>query len=487
MSISSVIQSAQNSLANMTRRTGILARNVNEANNVNYSRRDLQTITGIYGSQTADIQRATSKGLEKYALTSTSAYSGNKVVSEGLQGLKSLVADENGDLLISSQLIALNNSIQTFGNAPGNGLLAEAAIGKAKDVVQALNSAATGVQELRLSTDKQIAVTVKELNSLLADFKTTNDQIRLGVGLGNDVNDALDARSEMLGKISEIVPISYFERNGGDMVLLTASGATLFETAPRSVGFEAQTSFAPGTSGADVYIDAIKLAPAPQSQDETPGKLAALMRLRDGIAPGLQKKLDELARSLIAGFAETDVTGGGLAPLQGLFSWSGGPAFPSAGSLVDGISLRIAVNPAYDPASGGNAFRLRDGGANGSAYLENPNGNSGYSTRLIELFGSFDEKQIFDSEAGLGVSLTVHEFANASSSWLAGLGSAAQQNLIASEAKTARAKEALANETGVNIDQEMVKLGELEQSYEASTRLLRAANDMLQSLLDAVG
>ena len=54
------------------------------------------------------------------------------------------------------------------------------------------------------------------------------------------------------------------------------------------------------------------------------------------------------------------------------------------------------------------------------------------------------------------------------------------------EALAARTAEALSNETGVNVDTEMSLLLDLEHSYEASSRLIKAVDDMLAALLAAV-
>ena len=48
-----------------------------------------------------------------------------------------------------------------------------------------------------------------------------------------------------------------------------------------------------------------------------------------------------------------------------------------------------------------------------------------------------------------------------------------------------RTAEALSNDTGVNVDQEMSLLLDLEHSYQASARLIKAVDDMLAALLDA--
>ena len=46
-----------------------------------------------------------------------------------------------------------------------------------------------------------------------------------------------------------------------------------------------------------------------------------------------------------------------------------------------------------------------------------------------------------------------------------------------------RSSEALSNETGVNIDEEMTSLLELERAYQASSRLITTIDNMLKTLL----
>ncbi len=487
MSLSSVLQIAQNSLANMTRRTGVLARNVNDSNNEYYARRDLQTITLPTGAQTSSIRRATDVRLERASIEASSASSGNSLLSGRLEALNALLAGEDGALRVSDQLTALHDSIQTYSGAADNALLGEAVLGDARKMVAELNDATRSVQDFRLQVDKEIGQTVTTLNALLKDFESVNNQIKQGTRLGQDVNDALDRRSELLNSIAEIVPVSPLVRDNEDMVLLTASGATLFETEPRLVSFTPQTALAPGSTGNPVFVDVVQLNFAGTSNSQVSGKLDGLLRLRDKVAPDLQKQLDETARTLVAAFAETDTTGSSLPPLQGLFAWTGGPGLPPSGALVNGLAGTISVNAAYDPEAGGTVTRLRDAGSNGAAYNANPAGLPSYADRLIDLAKQFDTSRSFDAAAGLGTGLSMVEFSSRSSGWFSGQRADAANATDLSEAKFARIRESVSNQTGVNIDIEMAKLGELENGYQASARLLNVADQMLQSLLDAVG
>ena len=89
------------------------------------------------------------------------------------------------------------------------------------------------------------------------------------------------------------------------MVLTTASGATLFETSPRSVTFQPKPGYDATTVGNSVYIDGVPLKAGTGGDTDAGGKIAAMLQIRDGVAPAIQAQLDEVARGLLMAFAET--------------------------------------------------------------------------------------------------------------------------------------------------------------------------------------
>ena len=65
-----------------------------------------------------------------------------------------------------------------------------------------------------------------------------------------------------------------------------------------------------------------------------------------------------------------------------------------------------------------------------------------------------------------------------------------QQASTAADAKEAlaqRSADALSNATGVNVDQEMSLMLDLEHTYQASARMMKTVDDMMTALLNAVG
>jgi flagellar hook-associated protein 1 FlgK len=176
-----------------------------------------------------------------------------------------------------------------------------------------------------------------------------------------------------------------------------------------------------------------------------------------------------------------------VADRPGLFTWSGAPVVPAAGTLVDGLAGSIRINAAFDSSAGGNPELLRDGGANGAAYVVNTGGNASFADLIIAYGDRMDQPMAFDTAAGLTTNISLSNFSTAAIGWFQAVRKDASEGAETKEALAVRTQEALSNATGVNVDAEMSLLLDLEHSYEASARIIKAVDEMLAALLAAVG
>ena len=139
-----------------------------------------------------------------------------------------------------------------------------------------------------------------------------------------------------------------------------------------------------------------------------------------------------------------------------------------------------------DPAAGGNPTLIRDGGINGAAYVYNSTGAAGFSGRLDGLTSGLTTTRTFDPAALADPNGTLGDFASSSASWLEALRTDADNKSTYQNTLVQRSTEALSNTRGVNIDDEMIVMQQLERTYAASSKLISAVDTMLQNLLDAV-
>ncbi|MBN8995435.1 MAG: flagellar hook-associated protein FlgK [Rhizobiales bacterium] len=488
MSLALALNAARSSLLTTAKQLAVSSRNIAGADDATYTRKSTAPVTNADGSVYASaVTRATNSALLNRLSVVTSGVQSQQAILDGLTRLQETIGDTTDTTSPAAQLGALTSALQALANAPSNTSLAQAVVTAAQGLAGSLNSATATVTSVRSQADADIATSVSKVNDLLSQFQQLNTQIMRGTSMGEDVTDAMDDRDAVITQLSEQMGITVVYRDNNDIALYTDSGVTLFDKSARSVTFQASQTLTPGTTGNAVYVDGVPVTGANAAMPLQSGKLVGLTQLRDTIAPTYQAQLDEMARGLVEAFAETDQSGGGGAALAGLFTWSGGPAVPASGTAVAGIAGSLTVNAAVDPSKGGSTALIRDGGINGAAYQYNATGAVGYSTHLQDLVDGMSASRAFDSSAAIGTATSLSAFATASVSWLSAARSTASTAVDYQNTLLSRASEALSNATGVNMDDEYALQLQLEQSYQASSKLVGIVTQMYDALLQAVG
>jgi flagellar hook-associated protein 1 FlgK len=470
--------------------SSVISRNIAGASDAGYSRKiavlDSFPGNGVY---VAAIQRAASAGLFTNVLTAASASAKQSAIYDGLQQIAAATVDDPElDQSPTAQLNALKKALHQYATAADNATLAQAAVSAAKDMATSLNQATRTVQSVREGADADMATSVANINRLLAQFDTVNTAVVKGTISGDDVTDYLDQRDTIIAKLSQEIGISVSIRPNGDAALYTDSGVVLYDKSARSVSFAPTNAYTPGTTGNAVYVDGVPVTGASSVMPLKSGKIAGLAELRDKATVTYQSQLDEIARGLIDAFKESDQSGAALPDVPGLFTYPGAPAMPAAATVSVGLAGTIRVAASVDPSSGGNPNLLRDGAISGNAaYNYNTTGNAGFSTRLQQLIDNMDAPRPFDAAAQGKPSGSVIDFASSSASWIENQRKTADDSAQYQNTLLDRSNTALSNVSGVNMDDEMSLMLQVERTYSASSKIISAVDDMLNSLLAAVG
>ncbi|WP_430513522.1 flagellar hook-associated protein FlgK [Pannonibacter phragmitetus] len=493
MSLSVALKAAQSALSARQIETSTISRNIAGAQQAGFTRKSVMLSTVISqggtggGVRVDGIARSTDSGLYKALSGATSIASSQLAIANGLDKLAGTTGDTELLRSPAAQLGKLEAAIQNYAAEPGNSIQAQAMLTAAKDTAKLLNDYTSLVQGVRADADAEIATSINKVNDLLGQIQTLNSVIVKGYASGADITDAMDSRDQALLALSEEIGISTLTQQDGGVVIYTDSGVTLFETSARKVSFEPTISFMAGTVGNAIFIDGVPVTGASAIMPVSTGRLHGLTQLRDNVAVTYQNQLDEVARGLVEAFAESDQTGGG-GPLQaGLFTWSGGPAVPATSTLSQGLAGSIRINSAADPDQGGSLDVLRDGGMAGANYVYNPAGFAGYTGRLNEFVSAMnDPSRVFDAGVGLDPTSSLKTFASSSVSWLEAGRKTAAANVEFQSVIVSRSASALSNVTGVNLDEEMTLMLDIERAYGAAAKLMTAVDRMLQDLLDSV-
>lgn len=466
--------------------TALVSRNISYANDPDYVRKHAALTTLPGGAiSVASYNRSADKRLLDKLLDTTSSAAGKQVGLDALTRIAATIGDPESDGSITALVAKLQESLQAYEADPSSVTLGAIAFQRAANLARGLNAATAAVQDVRAGADADMTASVARINSLLEQFKVVNDAVVRGAGTPADLSDSLDQRDRILKELSEDIGIRTITRANNDVAIYTDSGVTLFETNPRSVTMAPTGIFDPSVTGNAVFVDGVKITGIPSAMPARTGKLHALADIRDRITVTYQAQLDEVARGLIETFAERDPSA--VNPdATGLFTWSGGPGIPMSSVAVTGLANLIQVNALADPSQGGNPYLIRDGGFNGAAYMVNTTGAAGFQQRIAELIAGFDVDRAFDGAAQIGTLSSLKAFSATASGWVEAKRQAADQALYFGIALKSRASEALMRKTGVNIDEEMTALLDLEKAYQASSKVIAAVDGMIQTLLDVV-
>ncbi len=493
MGLSNAWDVATSSLATNAGLTSIVSRNISNAQNTSgyVSTEVANLVTGSNGAATiASIRDLANAALFNSMLSSASANASAQALSNGVTQLQQTVSDATGAGSAttaaqspSTLLQALNTALQTYSSSPGSSSAAAAVLSAAQNLSLGLNSASATVASVRETADQDMVNSVATINSLLSQFQTVNNSIVKGTATGADISDLLDQRNTILQNLSQQIGVTTTTGSNGSMSIYADSGATLFDVTARSVTMTPTTTFNASTAGAAVYVDGAPVTGPNAVMPIRSGALAGLANLRDNIAPQYQVQLDSIAGGLVNAFAETNTSTGARAP--GLLTYSGATAVPGS-SLVPGLAGEIEVSSAVDPAQGGSLSLIRDGGINGAAFVRNTTGAAGFSTVIRNDIAAVSATTSFPAAGGLTTSASLTDYAGASASWLDGQYQSASNQATYQSTLLSQSSQALSNATGVNIDSQMSQMLNLENSYQASAKLISTINTMFGALLQAV-
>ena len=490
MGLTTTLNIAQQSLSANAALSTIVSRNIAGVNDPNYSTKTAQLETTQDGGvQVAGIRNATDDALfanllsAKAGAASSSALASGRDQLEQTLGLSTTTtADGPSTDTSPAPLIGnLSDALGQYAASPSNATLGSAAVTAAKTLASNLNTAATTVQSVREQADQGIATAVTTVNSLLGQFATANAAVVKATVSGADATDALDSRNAILQSLSSQIGITTADAGSGGLALYTDGGATLFQGTARPVAFTPTAAFASGTVGGVVTVDGVAVTGVGATMASKAGAIAGLARLRDTAAVDYGDQLDQIAGGLISAFSETGTSNGAPSTLPGLFTTNG-----NAG----GLAANLMVSAAVDPSQGGTVTLLRDGGINNTAtntsYTANATGAASYSTHLAALATALGSNRSFDPTSGGASSGTLAAYAASSVSWLESARQAASTDSADKAAVVTQTTTNLSSATGVNLDEQLSKMLDLEHSYQASAELLTTVKSMLDALLSAM-
>ncbi len=467
MSIISAILASRSGLLANSQRAQLVSTNIANAQDENYSHRTLNVTEAIGGGvQVLGISRAMDNTMDALYRTELSYAAKQNALSSSLAVYTAQLGTLESETSIPNLLSNFQNDLGLLSNDPGDASLQQEVFLSANSLAKALNDANSALSTLETTALNGIDADLETANAAMKELARINADIGRAEP-GTETYAALeDRRGAQLDTLSSVVEITVAYDSEGRASVHAAGGQTLVVA-----GHVNELSFDRATG--TLYSGTEDITPGESGRrGADQGSLAGNIILFNEIVPQQQLELDEVARSLIAGFEGADTS---LAVGQaGLFTDAGSAL---SATPAEGLAGRIKVNDAVNPHKGGDLTLIRDG--LGAVTT----GAASDNTQILAFLDFFDTQVSYDTAAGQGATATIMDFTTGIFSAQQARRVDAQSQLASLTTSSETYREARLNARGVNIDTELQNLTLIEQSYNANSQALRVASEMIDTLL----
>lgn len=354
MTLFSTIQTANNALIAAQLGLQVTGNNIANANTPGYIRERLllaPATTQRYGNvllglgvQVEGVVQVIDRFLEERLRSATSDLANGEAQENVFVQLESLIG-ELSDTDLSTSLTSFFNSIHDIANQPDSVSVRNLAVLQGRTLTDDIRRLNGRVQSIREDVNNQIVAAADEINGMLAEIATLNEQIVRAEGGDASASDAVglrDRRSIILSELAALTDIKVVEQDSGDVTVFTGGEYLVFAGIHREVTVTK-------TTDRGLSIAEIRIAETDAPISTSSGKLAGLFTARDTILGGLLDNLDGFSETLIVEFNKLYSGGQGLAGHTVLESEF---AANDAGAALDQAGL------IFQPANGGFEVQL---------------------------------------------------------------------------------------------------------------------------------
>lgn len=484
MTLSLALNAAVSGLRATTAQTGTISSNVANSLTEGYARREVAISSNAVspGVRVEGVVRASASAVtEARRLADASAGDGN-VRSSALTRLAGVTGEPGEPSALATAADVFDAALGAAADTPESAALLSGAVSAAVDYGAAVNRIAAEAMALRTESDSSIASQVRTINDSLTKVQSLNAEIKSRSIGGGDTSALEDQRERLIKDVSSMIPVRVIPRELGTVAIFAANGAQLLDGKVFELGFAPTALVTPEQTLANGALSGITVNGVAMRIGEGGGRglldggsLSAAFEMRDVVIPGVTAALDDLAADLITrtqGLGADPTIGPGAA---GLFTDEGG-AYDAAD--LTGVSLRISVNAAVNPAAGGAVFRLRDG-----IEAASP-GDVGISSVLRGLQDVMEELRAAPPGSGLTGQRGAAGFAGIFSADVISRANAAENEATFRTARQDELIDAELSRTGVDTDQQMARLLVVEQAFAANARVVQVIDGLLERLIN---
>lgn len=412
------------------------------------------------GARASNVGRINNQFVEKQ-LEREGAQMGHKEArAESLMRVEQ-VFNEQLNTGLNKNMAEFFNAYRELSNNPENlamrNLVKESADFMAKDFKR-VNSQLKAIQN---EADFRINILVNEVNEIGKEIASLNQKIQAVEISSREASDERDRRDHLLKELSKRVNIKYGESKDGALTVTVGNSALIVSGHTHRELEVANTVAREGKreGNVDIFYKATQSGtPLNITQQIKGGEIGGLLEIRDGFINELHDEMDELAYNLANEVNRAHVAG------YDRYNEKGGLFFEPL-ERVKGASEKLSVSSKI----------LQDPGRVVSAADPNSPADNRIANIISQL--QYQRKMASDSS-------TFDDFYNNMVGKVGVYASRANSEVEAQRDIVGQLKNIRESISGVSLDEETARLIEYQKAFDASARLIRATDEMMDTVLN---
>lgn len=380
---------------------------------------------------------------------------------------------EPSDVGLSNALDEYWNSWSDLASTPSSQAARAVVQQRGAQVANLLNSYDAGLNQERGYALDRMSSMLGDVNQIATQVADLNARIAQTSSGGGNAGDLSDERDRLLDKLSTLAGTRSIPQNNNTITVVIGNSTLVDGSTVRPLSMDlVPPTPAPSAPTPDIPVR-LRLGNSIDGLTSFGGQLKAMQDIVNKDIPQLRSRLDTLASSLVTsvnaahtqGYVFTGTTLPGAA--AGNFFDPGTVNIPVSAATIK-LSTTVASDINAIAASSDPLAPLDNSVANAMVALRNDATTVSYTYGSVTETGSF--LNFFRSTAtrlGLDVNTASDDTTVA--------------NLMMEQADIRRQ-----SASGVNTDEELIQMLRVQQAYTAATKLIKSADEMLQTLLSLV-
>lgn len=412
------------------------------------------------GARAASVQRVNNPYIERQLGNEKSQLAFLQGQAQSMGRLEQVYNEQSVEGLNSS-IVGFFNSFRELSTSPES-MPKRIAVKESADLLaRDFNRVSEQLKEIRGDANAEVAIHVNDINAITSEIATLNGQVQKVEISGGFANDERDRRDLLIKNLGELIDIKWAEGEDKTVTISTGNNAILV------VGLDAKQMQAVPTPASDskaegdydiVYYHHEYAEPLVLTDRIKGGKLGGVLNVRDGEVRGFKDKIDSMAFGLAQAVNEVHEQG------YNAFNTPGTLFFEPMSSSKDAAdNFRI------------NAQVLADVGRISAGFDPNLPGDNRAANQIADLQ---HKKGLFDGNT------SIDEYYNGMVAELGLRAQKANRQTEVQEGVVKQLENLRESISGVNLDEEVASMIEWQKQFDASARVIRTADEMLDTVLN---